>query len=596
MSLHSFKTLLLVALALATLSGCKREAATSETTAAPPAADVVLTGGKVYTLDEHQPWAEAVAVKDNKIVYVGDAAGAKRFVGESTEVIDTTGKTVLPGFVSAHDHLIASTWALEGLDLGAAKSIDEALQMVKEYADANPDAPFIRGVGWSLGNFGGTYPTRQQLDRVVPDRPAFLLDFTIHDAWLNTAALEAGGVTKASKDVQPGTIYWLREKNGYPTGIAIEFQWLGPFIKAGAWQPEETFRKSSAELLGIAAKNGTTTVQVTGLVTPTFKEAKPMQHDFRIAMKVLTEKKNEGDLPLRIFAMPIFKDATGDIDDFVAFAKEMSAQHDDDLLRVQSIKIHPEGNYTAYGAPFLEPYADRDTSGHFGVKPEQSKEIVTKANQAGLNAIIHTDGDASARAAIDAFVASTKAGFGNELNALHHLIWVHPDDYQRIVELKIPVNSTPSFSTDWASQDESAYRQLGKERTELEMGRYPDLIRAGNRVSISADVPSTLPSMQGPLFVMEAATTMREPSEQGVSKPFPRTRKGITIEQALRAVTIDAAWQLKMEDKIGSLEVGKLADIVVLAENPLETDPLQLAEIKVLGTMMDGRFTHREGI
>ena len=133
---------------------------------------------------------------------------------------------------------------------------------------------------------------------------------------------------------------------------------------------------------------------------------------------------------------------------------------------------------------------------------------------------------------------------------------------------------------------------LGKERTETMFGRYPDFARAGVRVSISADVPSTQPSMQAPLFQVEAATTFKVPSDEGKSKKFPTTVEPMSVEQAIRAITIDAAWQLRMDHIVGSLEVGKLADIVVLESNPLKVDPMQIEEIDVLMTMMDGDFTY----
>jgi predicted amidohydrolase YtcJ len=207
--------------------------------------------------------------------------------------------------------------------------------------------------------------------------------------------------------------------------------------------------------------------------------------------------------------------------------------------------------------------------------------------------MIHTDGDASSRAAVDAFEAALEAGYKDNRNALHHAMWVHPDDQKRIIDMKIPVNSTPSFTTDWSGQDGQYTQLLGEERVKTSLGRYPDFARAGNRVSISADVPSTMPDMQAPLFVVEAAVTMMQPNEQGKSKPFPPGLQGMTVEQAIRAVTIDAAWQLRMEDKIGSLEVGKYADLVVLEKNPFDVDPLEIEEIDVLMTMMGGKFTYQ---
>ena len=558
-------------------------------------ADTVFTGGKVYTVDEAKPWAEVVAVKDNKIVFVGSAADSKKHIGDNTKVIDCAGKTVLPGFVSAHDHLIASNWTSDGVSLLDVKSKEDCLAKIKEYAEANPELKVIKGIGWNAGNFGGVYPTAKELDTAVPNRPAIILDYTIHDAWLNSKAFEIGNVTKDTPDILPGVTFWKRDDDGNPSGCAIELQWMKTYIDIGAWDPETMIRASTDKLFGIAVANGTTTFLNPGIVTPNSKDTHGgMETDFKAAMKMLADDEKNGKLNLRVVALPMFKSADADPQRFVDFAVEMSKIYNSDQLRVQSVKIHPEGNWTAGVAPFLEPYKHKDSKGAFNVKPEVTKAIFMAANKAGLDVVIHTDGDASTRAAVDACEAAMKAGYTDARNVLHHLINCHPDDFQRIVDMKIPVNSTPSFTTDWTGQRKQAFEMLGRDRVEKGMGRYPDIARAGNRVSISADVPSTSPSMQAPLFCIEAAVTMMEPSDQGTSKPFPPGRKGMSVEQAIRAMTIDAAWQLRMEDKIGSLEVGKLADIVVLNENPFEVDPLQLEEITVHKTMMDGKFTYEQ--
>lgn len=372
---------------------------------------------------------------------------------------------------------------------------------------------------------------------------------------------------------------------------------MGTYIAAGAWEPEKMMRESTEALFNLAARNGTTAILNPGVVTPNIKDTNGgMETDFKAAMAMLTELDKEGKLLLRVQAAPMFKSAVADPAKFVAFAKEMSKQYNSDRLRVRSVKIHPEGNATARVAPFLEPYAGTDNKGSFNVAPEVSREITLLANKAGLDVLIHTDGDASSRAAVDAFEAAFKAGYKDNRNALHHAQWVHPDDQKRIIDMKIPVNSTPSFTTGWSGQDKQYTQLLGAERVKTSLGRYPDFARAGSRVSIAADVPSTMPDMQAPLFVVEAAVTMMQPEQEGTSKPFPPGLQGMTVEQAIRAVTIDAAWQLRMDDKIGSLEVGKYADLVVLENNPFDVDPLEIEEIDGLMTMMDGQFTHRDGL
>ena len=554
-------------------------------------ADIVFTGGKVYTVDENQPWAEAVAVKGNKVVFVGTADDVKKHIGDRTKLIDCQGKTVMPGFVSAHDHLIASSWTALGVNLYDAKDKAETLALIKEYADAHPDDKVIRGVGWVADKLGGP-PTAKELDTVVPDRPAILLDFTIHDAWLNTAALKAAGITKDTPDTLPGVTYWVRDEEGNPLGAAIEIQWMQAYIDMGAWDAATMVRQSCDELFTLAAQNGTTTILNPGIVTPNVKDTHGgMERDFEAAMGMLAELEKEGTLKLRVQALPFFKNAGADPDKFVAFASRMQKKYSGEMLRCDFVKIHPDGNWNAQVSPHLEPYLT-GKQGAFNIKPDKIMAVTMAANKAGLHTIIHTDGSATGRAAVDACVAAKDAGYDNMRNAIHHFTWIHPDDYKRTVEYKIPVNATPNFYNDWSNQREDAYRLLGEDRTESQFGLYTELPNDGVKVSISADVPSTQPNMQSPLFCAEGAVTLMDPTRPGESKPFPATRTPMTVEQAIRAITIDAAWQLMMDDKIGSLEVGKLADIVVLEQNPFDVKPTDIAEIEVAYTMMDGRFTH----
>ena len=555
------------------------------------AADYVFTGGKVYTVNKPQEWAEAVAVKGNKIVFVGSAADATKHTGDETKVIDCTDKTVMPGFVSAHDHLIASSWTALGVNLYDAKDKAETLELIKEYADAHPDEKVIRGVGWVADKLGGP-PTATDLDTAVADRPAILLDFTIHDAWLNTAALKAANITKDTPDTLPGVTYWVRDDDGNPTGAAIEIQWMQAYIDMGAWDAETMVRQSCEELFTLAAQNGTTTIMNPGIVTPNVKDTHGgMERDFEASMQMLSELEDAGTLKLRVQALPFFKNANADPEKFVAFASRMQQNYQGDMLRCDFVKIHPDGNWNAQVSPHLEPY-ETGKNGAFNITPDKIMAVTLAANKAGLHTIIHTDGSATGRAAVDACVAAKEAGYKDMRNAIHHFTWIHPDDYKRVVEHKIPANATPNFYNDWSNQREDAYRLLGRERTASQFGLYTELPDDGVSVSISADVPSTQPSMQAPLFCVEGAATLMDPTRPDESKPFPESRTPLTVEQAIRAVTIDAAWQLTMEDKIGSLEVGKLADIVVLEKNPFDVEPTEIAEIGVAYTMMDGRFTH----
>jgi len=553
-------------------------------------ADYVFTNGKVYTVNDKQPWAEAVAVKGNKIVYVGDATGVEAFVGKATKTIDTAGKLVMPGFISTHDHLIASAWTTTGVQLFEYNTKEQVLDAIKAWAESHPDEKVIKGVGWSAGKFGGT-PTAKELDTAVSDRPAIILDFTIHDAWLNSRAMEIGEIARDSPDALPGVTYWVRDETGSPTGAAIEFQWFKTYVDIGAWEPEKLIRESTDKLYALAARNGTTAFLNPGIVTPNVTDTHGgMERDFEAALAMLHEMEQSSELKLRTFPQPGFKNKQADPQRFVDFGVRMREQYNSDMLRVQSFKVHPEGNWPAEVAPFLEPY-ESGKMGKFNVDPDKIAAIVLAAAKVDMDVFTHSDSTGTSRAMIDAILDSRNAGYFSR-SAIHHASWITPDDQKRIIGNRIPINTTPNFSNDFSGTDKDALRLLGEERTKTMFGRYPYFARAGVSVSLSADVPSTPPDMQAPLFVVQGAVTLKNPADPN-SRKFPPDNEPMSLEQALRSITMEAAWQLRMEDKIGSLEVGKYADLVVLDKNPFEVDTMKISDIDVLFTMMDGRFTYQ---
>jgi len=577
-------------------TGCERQtpseqskAVTSDKAASSETADIVFTGGKVYTVNDKQPWAEAVAVKGNKIVYVGDAAGAKAFTGDSTEVIDTSGKMVLPGFISTHDHLIVSGWMNLGVQLYNGKSLDDYLKMIKEYADAHPDEKVIRGVGWNGENIPGG-PTAAMLDKAVPDRPAVLVDYTGHDAWLNTSGLKDGKVTKDTKDPVPGVSYWVRDKQGNPTGMAKEVSYLQAYMNMGAWDPETMIPQIQQKQYKAAASYGMTAFLNPGVITPRVTDPVGMFEDTEAVYTYLSDLEKKGELTIRTFVQPVFKNPKLDTKKFIAKAVEYSKKYNSDILRGFGIKIHPEGTFNAKTSLFLEPYEGTDTKGSANVMPDRMKELVLAANEAGLDAVIHNDGDATARGTVDAIEATRKAGHTDARNVMHHIYFVHPDDVKRIEDMKIPLNISPIFYTDWSDGHKPAINLLGMKRVQSEFAKFMGPVEAGSITALSADVPSAPISLAAPLYGVESVITRRDPLNDK-SKVFPPGATGMTLAQALKAVTINPAWQLRMENKIGSLEVGKYADLVVLDRNLFDIDPTEISDVKVMKTMMDGRFT-----
>lgn len=565
-------------------------------------ADIVFFNGKIYTVNESLPWVEAVAVTDNKIIYVGDKEGLEAYVGEKTEKYDLKGKMLMPGLMSGHEHSVASLWLAYGVPLGEATSTEEYLKLIKEYADANPDEKIIRGQGWTTAGFGVNPPTAKELDAIVPDRPVIIIEINGHDAWLNTKAMEIANITKETPDAVPGVTFWVRDKDGTPTGIANEFAWLEAFIANGAWDPAQIMETSQAVIEKAMVKGGITTHVVAGLVTPNLASPAAYLEDYDLIMGELDKKDKLGKLKARVFVQAGYKDPTQDPEQFASSVVEVARKYTSDHVKAFGVKIHAEGNFTSKTALMLEPYfrdgkrienPTLEDYGAAGMNAEQIKAVTLAANAVGLDVAIHDGGTRTVRNIVDAYEAAIKAGYTDSRNVMHHLNWVHPDDLKRILDLNLPINTTPNFFTDFAGYDLSAIELMGEQRIKDSYLAYQPIIRNGNKVSFGSDVPSLPLEQVGPLNGVETALTLKNPMNPD-SKVFPSGRTPITLEQALRAVTINVAWQIRMEDKLGSIEVGKYADFVILEENLFDVSSDKIADVKVIATMMDGKFTYNK--
>jgi len=404
--------------------------------------------------------------------------------------MDMTGKMMLPGYVSTHDHIIAAAWVNQGVDLNSATTKEETLQMLRDYVEANPDLPIVLGQGYNIGYMGGP-PTAAELDEIVTDKVAIIIDFTLHNAWLNTKALEAGKITKDTPDHTPGVNYWVRDKDGNPTGVGMEGAWMAPYL-AVAWDAEKVIRESRAKLQTEAAAGGMTTVLVPQVVTPNVTNAPGMFKDAETTMKILTEANAAGELPMRTLESPSYKDVSADPVEFAKRVCDLADRYQGDMVRVHGIKLHPEGTWSGMGVLMLEPFEGTDNYGASVVSPALMNEVVLAADAQGLDVVSHAEGSATVREMIDAILASRKAGNTNERNAIHHYQIVHPDDQKQVIDNHIPVNATPIFSTDWAGQDADYRKLLGEQRALKYVGQYANPAEEDYRMlNISADSPSS---------------------------------------------------------------------------------------------------------
>ncbi|MGI9329296.1 MAG: amidohydrolase [Gammaproteobacteria bacterium] len=567
-------------------------------------ADRVLRGGYIETMNPDQPVAEAVAIKDGNILFVGSSEDVSTYIDNNTDVIELGGKYVTPGFIESHNHVVASAWTTMGVDLSSARSVDDIGRLLKEHVDANPDetGPLV-GFGWAPANIGSEGPRTKDLDKWDLGRPTIAIGNYVHDAGLNTLALEAAGITNDTPDVQPGVMYWERDEQGSITGLGIEVVFFEGFIKMGAWQPETMVPESINELQGFLTKQGVTTAMVPGLVTPgVVVSAELMKKDMRDIMEILQTRADSGEAQIRLNVLPFFKLPDSDPQDVVDFALEMNKTYDSDMLRVDKIKIHPELAWNTRGASQLVPYlpeneGDAPTWGSFGVSPDRLFEVVNRANMNGLDVITHADGARLVKRLTD-IIIEAKEYYPDARNRLDHISMMDNATRAKVVEHNIPTNATPMFCNelDAGLKGEEIFRFMERDYVEEAYGQYTELANLYQNVSLSGDTPGTTIDKAYPVYLMQQAMTLTEPSMEGASH-FPDWRPKMTIDQALHAYTVAPAWQMKMEDKIGSIEVGKYADLAIFEKSLREIEPENLIEeAKVEGTILGGEFTYRDGI
>ncbi|MFA0813441.1 amidohydrolase [Microbulbifer epialgicus] len=591
------KTSLLLSLALCTLL-------ITHFVGAAEKADRVLIGGVIETMNPNQPTATAVAIHGGKIIYVGNDNGAKKYIDDKTDVISLNGKYVTPGFIESHNHVVASAWTTMGVDLSGARSVDDIGRILKEHVRAHPNekGPLI-GFGWMPANIGARGPRAKDLDKWDLGRPTIAIGNAVHDAGLNTLALKAAGIDNNTPDIQPGVMYWERDENNNITGLGIEVIFFDAFIKIGAWQPERMVPESIDKLQGFLAKQGVTTAMVPGLVTPAAAvSSELLMKDMREIMPILKRRADQGEAQIRLNVMPMFKLPDADPQEFVDFTLEMKSLYDDDMVRVDKVKIHPELAWNQRGATQLVPYlpekeGDAPTWGHYGVSPDRIFEVVNRANRNGLDVITHADG-ARLIKRLTEIIIEAKKQYPNARNRLDHISMMDTETRNKVVKHNIPTNATPMFvnELDAGLKGEVIFQYMPRDYIKEALSPYQELINQYDNVSLSGDTPAAPIDRAYPIYLMQQAMTNKEPSIEG-STAFPPWRPTLTIDQALHAYTVAPAWQMRMEDKIGSIEVGKYADMAIFEKNLRDIKPDNLIEeAKVVGTLLNGKFTHREDL
>jgi predicted amidohydrolase YtcJ len=557
-------------------------------------ADTVFKNGYIYTVNPGARVAQAVAVMDGEIVYVGSNQGADAFVGPSTKVVKLGGKMMLPGFIDSHMHASMTVSSLYSVLLYGMTSVDEYVAAVAEFAAANPTMDVIRGQGWSNTVVADNGPLASSLDAVVSDKPVAIMSEDGHSYWVNSYALAQAGITGATPDPVNGVIERIPDSVDADNPYGV---------------PSGTLRETAANLVtdllpdysvqqykdgigvfqqGVAAPAGLTTV------------FDPLMYVGSNGVQALEEMASADELTVR-FRAALALTPEDDLAKWVPDAKAERARHTDGMFQTPAVKIFADGVVEGHTAYLDEPYADaleyKGDATYRGEpiwQPADMNKAFAKLDRAGFQIHTHAIGDAATTETLDALAYARKANGAHDWRpGITHIQLVDPKDFPRFAKLGVTAVPDPYWfiKDDYYTYLQLPYLGLPRADEEYPMKSFFD---AGVTVASASDFPVTIPpdplmgiavgvNRWAPDYVYEYPAP---PSLDGVLWPEER----VTVKQMIRSFTIGGAKANYLEKKTGTIKVGKRADLVVLDTNLLKVaDPTQLFSAHVLFTMGNGQ-------
>ncbi|WP_323122742.1 amidohydrolase [Burkholderia alba] len=548
-------------------------------------ADFVLTRATIYTVDPHLPWARALAVRDGRIVYVGDEGGVLGYVGSHTTCVDAGGRLVLPGFVESHWHFETTAFAFQAFV--NFEDPTQVLDALRAYVDAHPDEPAITGMGWIQATIPAALLRKETLDAICSDRPVCLLSTDFHTMWVNSKALEIAGIDADTPPIQAGASWFDKDPvTGEPTGVVIDgaaYALLMRRISRAGYLPSgiDLYLRSIPPWQDKLAAAGVTTVFDAG-----FLDA---GGDQSLLYETLQTLERAGNLKQRVVGSVA---VVGAIEDPVGTLVAYREKYDTPLVKARVLKLFLDGTETNHTAYLLEPYADRpDTRGAPTMPADTFNRYLAEADRANANVMVHCVGDAAVRMALDGFERVNRDNPPRDRrHVITHAFLTHPDDIPRFRRAGVMANT----QLQWGVVDRYSERlreHYGFSRWSR-MYTFRSFIEQGVTVSIGMDgLACQCRCQHRPLEHIESGHTRQLAGEPDAAV-FPDIAERLSLPQLIAAYTIHGAYQLGMEHEIGSLTVGKRADLVVLEDNLFETNQYRIGRIDVALTMMNGDVTH----
>jgi len=551
------------------------EAQPTEPAATEEMADLVLKNGFVYTVDKERTIAEAVAVKGDTIIYVGDDAGLEVFIGDKTTVLDLDGKMVLPGFIDSHSHADSGASEVYSVTLNGMNDLEKYKQAIKEFMESHPETTALQGGGWINPIFPTEGPTKEVLDELLPDIPAILYSEDYHSVWVNSKTLEMAGIDKDTPNPDGGIIE--KDAEGNPNGTLRE---NATFLVEEIIPPytEEQLLEGFKYFQDMGHSLGITSVQIPGL---------PSGGDE--VLQALHKLETDNALTMRFVAA--LRVAPEDDPSIVADMVKIREAEKGGLFEIKTAKFFMDGVVEGSTAYIEEAYKHMpDSRGELLWDPQKYNEMCAALEKAGFQIQVHSIGDAATRITLDGFAyARQQNNMGDTRHGITHLQMVNAQDIKRFGDLGVVAIPQPYwFVVD--SYYTQAIEYLGQERAE---NQYPmkSFFNNGVIVASASDYPVTIPPR--PLDAIETGVTRAWPGETGPDTSMPPVTERVTVEDMITSFTINGAYAYFLEDVIGSLETGKKADIVVLDKNILDLAPSEIHTAEVMLTYFGGQEVFR---
>ena len=549
-------------------------------------ADLVIENAKIFTSNSEQTWAEAVAISDGEFVYVGDDEGVKAI--QAAMSLDLQGRMVLPGLIDGHAHPGYVNVENFGEVLGETK--EALLASVKAYADRHPEKRWLRLCCWPTAMFvdGGEGPRKEVLDAVVPDRLVWFESETAHDFWLNSKALTELQVDKTTPDPKPGLAMYARDEQGNPTGWIKEGAGVQHFAEHFALTDPSQIqhhKDAVAKILEVMSGHGLTAI---------FDAGNKGYGDH--VYSVIASLEREGRLPLRYYGTyQIFTPERAE--NAIAEVKRYRREYGGSLLRFNSVKVFMDGISANQSASYTQPYLGSGIATEPLLSTEELTALLLSLHEEQLDLMVHSIGDRAIKTVLDAVEAAKATVLGPIYPrvTVAHLALIDPSDADRIKTLDVIANFSPWW---FGVEDSPVVRNLlGPERYDV---MYParTVFDTGARVTFSSDEwwgGDMLPTYVSPYLGIQTGHTRQYPKEwwqsenDGIRAP---AAERLELEQLLAGYTRNGAYQLRLEDTLGAIEVGKDADFVVLDEDLFQIDPHTIWTLQPSLVVMQGQIMH----